>query len=42
MLLLLMLARITYNIRLPIALGKATEMTKEKEAINGKERSVSD
>jgi len=28
MLLLLMLARMTYNVRLRIALGKATEMTK--------------
>jgi len=35
MLLLLMLDRIIYNVQIPIALGKPTEMTKEKEAING-------
>jgi hypothetical protein len=37
-----MLARMIYNVRLPIALGKATETTKEKEAINGEKGSVSD
>jgi hypothetical protein len=42
MLLLLMLGRMIYNAQLPIALGKATETTKEKEAINGEEGIVSD
>ena len=42
MLLLLMLAGMIYNVQLPIALGKATETTKEKESINGEEGSVSD
>jgi hypothetical protein len=42
MLLLLMLARMIYNGQLPTALGKATETTKEKEAISGEEGIVSD
>jgi hypothetical protein len=37
-----MLGRMIYNVQLTIALGKSTETTKEKEAINGKEGSVSD
>jgi hypothetical protein len=37
-----MLGRIIYNIELHIALRKATETTKVKEAIDGKERSVND
>jgi hypothetical protein len=42
MLLLLMLARMIYNVQLTIAPRKATETTKEKEAINGEERNASD
>lgn len=42
MLLLLTLARMIYNVQLPSALGKATETTKEKEAISDEEGSVSD
>jgi hypothetical protein len=41
-LLLLMVDRMIYNVQVPIALEKATEATKEKEAINGEEGSVSD
>ena len=42
MLPLLMLARMTYNVRLRIVLGKTTETKKEKEVINGEEGSISD
>jgi hypothetical protein len=41
-LLLFMLARMIYNVQLPITLGKAMETTKEKEAITGEEGSVRD
>jgi hypothetical protein len=35
-------ARMIYNVQLLIALGEATETTKEKEAKNGEEGIVSD
>jgi len=37
-----MLGRMTYNIQILIAPGKATETTKGKEAINGEGGIVSD
>lgn len=42
MLLLFMLGIMIYNVHLSIALVKAAETTKKKEAINGEEGSVSD
>jgi hypothetical protein len=42
MLQLLMLVRMIYNVQPSLALGRATKMTKEKEAINGEEGIVSD